>query len=268
MIFLPRNRQHQRGFTLIELLVVITIILLLVRMLLPALRSAKNAANTAACASNLRQIATGMLIYMDNTGHGFPYVNGQWLDPKAPDPGNPQWGWGMRRTVSYALGHTNRIFWCPAHDEQRVPAVYEQWANWNAGSYGMNGCIGYRISAGTNDDKPLNGGRDNYYLKYVKKSLAEVILLGDDEDDDAVLDEKRTKAGKSWCACASFGIFGQRHNGKGNLAFLDGHVEPLTEAQTKPSYGGVPLPGNTIADDRWLPDSNPCSWPVTSLGGF
>jgi prepilin-type N-terminal cleavage/methylation domain-containing protein/prepilin-type processing-associated H-X9-DG protein len=63
------NTSSHRGFTLVELLVVIGIIALLVAILLPVLSKAKDAANRAACLSNLRQIGIAMLMYVnDNKG--------------------------------------------------------------------------------------------------------------------------------------------------------------------------------------------------------
>ncbi len=53
---MQRSVQRMRsGFTLIELLVVVTIIVVLLAILMPAMQNARESANRATCASNLRQ---------------------------------------------------------------------------------------------------------------------------------------------------------------------------------------------------------------------
>jgi len=76
------------GFTLIELLVVIAIIAILAGMLLPVLGKAQEAGRAAVCASNMRPLSLGMVLYADDNGDFLPWpgdVNRN-LDP--------DWVWG------------------------------------------------------------------------------------------------------------------------------------------------------------------------------
>ena len=90
------RRGRPAGFTLIELLVVIAIISLLVSILLPSLRSAKDLAKRAVCASNLNNIGRGIAQYGNEYDGRLP----MWWTHNAAAPTNPfstlvaYWGGG------------------------------------------------------------------------------------------------------------------------------------------------------------------------------
>ncbi|MEJ5296245.1 MAG: prepilin-type N-terminal cleavage/methylation domain-containing protein [Fimbriimonadales bacterium] len=64
---------RQRGFTLIELLVVIAIIAILAAILFPVFAQAREKARQTQCVNNMKQIALGVLQYVQDYDERFPF---------------------------------------------------------------------------------------------------------------------------------------------------------------------------------------------------
>ncbi|MBI1368893.1 MAG: prepilin-type N-terminal cleavage/methylation domain-containing protein [Planctomycetes bacterium] len=76
--------QCRNGFTLIELLVVVAIIALLIAILLPGLSRAREVARRTRCASNLRQVTLGAILYGGENKNALPRMDRNGINATSP----------------------------------------------------------------------------------------------------------------------------------------------------------------------------------------
>lgn len=81
-------RRRGSGFTLIELLVVVAIIAIIAAILFPVFANAREKARQISCASNMRQIGTGLLMYVQDYDEIYPEEHPHCANPAVGDAPN------------------------------------------------------------------------------------------------------------------------------------------------------------------------------------
>jgi prepilin-type N-terminal cleavage/methylation domain-containing protein/prepilin-type processing-associated H-X9-DG protein len=115
----PRNFRKASGFTLIELLVVIAIIAILAAILFPVFAQAREKARQTSCMNNMKQLGTGILIYLGDYDETYPMV--RMADEKHPTP-KVDWNtyaasrWNWKRALLAGYVKSVNAFLCPSNE--------------------------------------------------------------------------------------------------------------------------------------------------------
>jgi prepilin-type N-terminal cleavage/methylation domain-containing protein len=141
-----RRRVRIDGFTLIELLIVIAIIAILAAILFPVFARAREAARKSSCISNLKQIGTGLMMYVQDYDEIYPVIN-QEADNI---PGEqPHVHGGLKDTYPFLADviqpyvKNEGVFRCPTFNRPVVRDANGLIMNKMGGSYGYRCFCGY-----------------------------------------------------------------------------------------------------------------------------
>lgn len=245
-VYRVRARVTTRAFTLVELLIVVGIIALLLSLLLPALATARRAAMRTVCQSNMRQIVGAFIMYVNDNGGAFPRP-AQEMHPFPEDWVHFQSGrtFADGRVTRY-LGDGERaqqVLVCPTDDVSSHRFFY-----WGAAvpDPGTNTLLRPRP-----DKYPFSYTVNEFICRIAPAQTLRYTQIRRPSDKIFLVDESSETIDDgcwAWANDLSVGgnVMSNRHArrtevsknklgttaGRGNVAFIDGHVAYMDRKET------------------------------------
>ena len=216
---MPRTTTSPAGFTLIELLVVVSILAVLSAMLMPTIRTVREAALTSRCQSNLRQIHVALELYANDQDGLVARSNvedGQfWFEFVAP--------YFDDSSATPVKGSTVQYHSIRARAMLRSCPVWTRTANpdWKVG-YGINSWLKEPVRQGgvRFSNSWLTGGSAGWNGIFSEFHVASISMPSQ---------RPQVTDANNWILEDA-----PRHVGRTNVLFCDGHVASLATANATP----------------------------------
>jgi prepilin-type N-terminal cleavage/methylation domain-containing protein/prepilin-type processing-associated H-X9-DG protein len=231
--------QRRQGFTLVELLVVVAVLAIIAALLFPLFARAKERSRTAACASNMKQLAVAWHLYASDYDETFPLT----VSLRSPGLGYVYW---MEVIDPYVKGGVQRPekgetpsgkaqsiytcpnYWLPAPDMDEegnpVDAYASAVGRYPLASYAPSIYVTPHWSLLETKTDPELGQLGTLASVHEPSRL---VLLG--ENHDFRMEIWGTGGANNFTRAA------RRHHGGANYAMVDGHVRWFRGGH--PQYG-------------------------------
>ncbi len=249
--------KKSNGFTLIELLVVIAIIAILAAILFPVFATAREKARQSTCASNMKQIALGIMGYIQDYDEAyFPLQSGGSWDDKMIAYIPNKSGWGAKKD----------LFVCPDDTVVRTGGGGGTLRSYSfAAASVVGGPMGATGGGGFVGPK-TNGIYRGRLAREIILPATTIMLLENPDPSNEVGNDNESfvtvPMGAKNCVTLTNWQCGQDnslepvHSGGWNYTFADGHVKWYQPKQTAmtgwyPGYWSTPGSYWTLTNTQW-----------------